>query len=286
MRIITDAAADLNKQEAEELNIQIAPLFIQFPEGEVSSNDLTPDEFYERLSDIAPQIPKTSQPSTGIFSKMFSDLVDIGEDVISVHISSGLSGTIESARLAAQQLPGKSIDIVDSLTLSGGERFQVIAAAMAAKVGRTREFILDRLSKIRAETEVVFTLETLEYLQRGGRIGRVQAITGSLLHIKPVIHVDKRDGKYSTIGRERTIQKSLGKITQYIAQVYGTAPLWVSIMHGQFKEQSDQLASLVKGSLNVGKLEILRISPVLGVHTGPGVVGLAVVPIQLMEGLE
>ena len=287
MKIVTDCAADLIKEEAEALDIQVAPLFIQFPEGEVSSNEITPDDFYQRLKNIAPRIPTTSQPSTGIFSSIYKKLIDIGEEVISIHISSGLSGTIESAHLGASKIPGKLIDMVDSLTLSGGERFQVLAAAFAARAGRKKEFILDRLSKIRAATEVIYTLETLEYLQRGGRIGRVQALAGALLHIKPIIHVEKSDGKYSTIGKERTIPKALEGITNHIAKVYGKdTPLWVSVLHGQFAEQANRLAELVKEKVNVGKLEILRISPVLGVHTGPGIVGLAVVPIHLMEGLD
>lgn len=287
MKIVTDCASDIVKEEAEALNIQIAPLFIQFPEGEVSSNDITPDDFYQRLKNIAPRIPSTSQPSTGIFSSIYNKLVEFGEEVISIHISSGLSGTIESAQSGAALIPGKLIDMVDSLTLSGGERFQVLAAALAAKAGRSKEFILERLSKIRAATEVVYTLETLEYLQRGGRIGRVQALAGAILHIKPIIHVDKLDGKYSTIGKERTIAKALDGITKHIVKVYGVeTPLWVSVLHGQLTEQATKLAEMVQKTLNINKLEILRISPVLGVHTGPGIVGLAVVPIDLMEGLE
>jgi DegV family protein with EDD domain len=287
MKIVTDCASDLKKDEAEDLDIQVAPLIIQFPEGEVSSNAITPDEFYQRLRDIAPRIPTTSQPSTGLFTNIYKKLIAIGEEVISIHISSGLSGTINSASLGAAQLPGKLINLVDSFTLSGGERFQVLAAAMAARAGRNKEFILDRLAKIREETEVIYTLETLEYLQRGGRIGRVQALAGALLHIKPIIHVDKSDGKYSTIGKERTIPKALEGIANHVLKVYGKeTPLWVSVLHGQLAEQANQLAELVKEKVKIGKIEVLRISPILGVHTGPGIVGLAVVPIHLMEGLD
>jgi DegV family protein with EDD domain len=287
MKVVTDCAADLKKEETEIYDIQIVPLFIQFPDGEVNSNEITPDDFYQRLKKFAPRIPTTSQPSTGIFTGIYKKLVENGEEVISIHISSGLSGTIESAHLGAAQFPGKIINIVDSYSLSGGERFQVLAAALSARAGRKTEYIMDRLSKIRAATEVVYTLETLEYLQRGGRIGRVQALAGALLHIKPIIHVDKSDGKYSTIGKERTQPKALEGIANHIAKVYGKdTPLWVSVLHGQLAEQANKLAGLIQEKVNVGKLEILRISPVLGVHTGPGIVGLAVVPIDLMEGLD
>lgn len=287
MKIVTDCAADLTNREAEEMDIKIAPLFIQFPDGEVSSTEITPDDFYQRLKNLAPHIPTTSQPSVGIFANMYKKLIDFGEDIISIHISSGLSGTIESARLGAAQFPGKLVNMVDSFTLSGGQRFQVLAAALSAQAGKPKDFILDRLTKIREATEVIYTLDTLEYLQRGGRIGRVQALASALLHIKPIIRVDKRDGKYSTLGKERTIPKALNSIVDHIINIYGKdTPLWISVMHGQLAEQAHAMAELVQEKANVMKIETLRISPVLGVHTGPGVVGLAVVPIHLMEGLD
>jgi len=287
MKIVTDCAADLTKDEVEELDIIVAPLFIHFPEGEINSNDITPDEFYQRLKNIAPRIPTTAQPSAGIFANIYEKLHELGEEVISIHISSGLSGTIGSARLGAAQMPENLVHIVDSLTLSGGQRFQVLAAAQGSKAGKPLEFILEKLSNIHEATEVIYTLETLEYLQRGGRIGRVQALAASLFHIKPIIHVDKSDGKYSTLGKERTIPKALYSMVTHIANVYGReTPLWVSVLHGQLVEQADNLAKLVREKVNVQKLEIMRISPVLGVHTGPGIVGLAVVPMHLMEDLD
>ena len=287
MKIVTDCAADLTKDDLAALDINVAPLYIQFPDGEVDSSDITPDDFYQRLKNLIPHIPTTSQPSAGLFTGMYKKLVEIGEEVISIHISSGLSGTYESARLGAAQLPGNLVQVVDSKTLSGGERFQVLAAALSAKAGLNKEVILEKLSKIRESTEVIYTLETLEYLQRGGRIGRVQALAGALLHIKPIIHVDKSDGKYTTLGKERTIPKALEAITNHIARTYRNAtPLWVSVLHGQLEEQANKLAEMLQEKVNVGKLEILRISPVLGVHTGPGIVGLAAVPFHLMEGMD
>jgi DegV family protein with EDD domain len=160
----------------------------------------------------------------------------------------------------------------------------VLAAALAAKTGWTVDSIKERLGKIRDNTEVIYTLDTLEYLARGGRIGRVQALMGSVLKIKPVIHVDHADGKYSTIGKGRTIPQALGIIADHLQQIYKEQPLWVSIMHGRFSDGAESLKKVLGERLNVRKLEILRISPVLGVHTGPGIVGAAVVPMELMEG--
>jgi DegV family protein with EDD domain len=221
-----------------------------------------------------------------VFASAYKRLAHLKEDVLSIHISSGLSGTINSARLGAAEMVGIAIDHVDSMTLSGGERFQVLAAALASRAGRSKEFIIERLSRIRQSTEVIYTLETLAYLAKGGRIGRVQALAGALLHLKPIIDVDKVDGKYSTVGKERTMQRALTSITNHLEKMYGSTPLWVTVLHGQIQEQADQLAIMVQAKLNVAKIEILRISPVLGVHTGPGIVGVAVVPMELMDDLQ
>ena len=141
------------------------------------------------------------------------------------------------------------------------------------------------MKKIRENTEVIYTLETMEYLARGGRIGRVQALLGSVLHIKPVIKVDKADGKYSTVGKTRTIPAAVEIITDYLHQMYKEQELWISVMHGRFGTGATALSEALANRLNVKKLEVLRISPVLGVHTGPGIVGAAVVPMALMEDL-
>ena len=283
MKIVTDSAADLTAEDRQDLPITVAPLLINFPEGEVRSDDLTPDQFYNRLEAMAPQVPTTSQPSGGDFAKIYQELGPEAGQILSIHISSGLSGTIGAAELGAQKTPDVNVQHFDTLTLSGGERFHVLAAAHMAQAGERLETILERLRAIRAATEVIYTLETLDYLARGGRIGRVQALAGSLLKIKPIIYVDKKDGKYDQLGRERTIKRSLEKIAANLADKFGDQPLWVSVMHGRFAEQAEQLSALLSKQLKIGKLEVLRISPVLGVHTGPGIVGAAVTPLALME---
>ena len=132
---------------------------------------------------------------------------------------------------------------------------------------------------------MIYTLETLEYLARGGRIGRVQALMGSVLKIKPIIRVDHKDGKYSTVAKGRTVSQNLGLIVDHIADMYGSIPLWATVLHGRFSENADLLAKMMSDRLNINKLEILRISPVLGVHTGPGIVGTAVLPAELLQDL-
>ncbi len=285
MKIVTDCAADMSAEEMDNLGVTQAPLYIQFPEGEVNSADLSADEFYNRLEAMRPAIPTTAQPSGGIFAELYRKISHLDKEILSLHISSGLSGTINAARDGSEQVqPETHVNLWDTLTLSGGERFQVIAAALAAKAGWTMNAIQDRLSAIRAKTEVIYTLDTLEYLARGGRIGRVQAIAGALLNLKPVIRVDT-DGKYSTVSTARTIGKSMSAITEHLHNKYANTPLWVTILHGRFAEKAEALSHELKDKLNIAKMEVMRISPVLGVHTGPGIVGAAVVPMELVKDL-
>ena len=285
MKIVTDCAADMSAEELEQLGVVAAPFFIQFPEGEVNSADISADDFYNRLEAMRPAIPTTAQPSAGIFAELYRKLALVEKNIFSIHISSGLSGTINAARDGGEQVKSEaSVGYWDTLTLSGGERFQVLAAALADKAGWAMNTIQERLTKIREKTEVIYTLDTLEYLARGGRIGRVKALAGALLNLKPVIRVDA-DGKYSTVSTGRTLGKSMTAIADHLVEKYGNTPVWVTVLHGRFAEKADALANEFKQKLNVAKLEVQRISPVLGVHTGPGIVGAAVVPMELMGDL-
>lgn len=284
MKIVTDCAADMPQEELTALGITQAPLYIQFPEGEVDSSDITADAFYDRLEAMRPVIPTTALPSSGAFEELYNRLAGAGEQILSIHISSGLSGTFNSARVGAEHAKPK-VDTWDTMTLSGGQRFQVLVAAWADRAGWELGRILERLEKVRDNTEVIYTLETLEYLAHGGRIGRVQALMGSVLKIKPIIRVDHADGKYSTVSKSRTIPQALDGILDHLHQTFADKPVWVNVLHGRFANAAEEMAAKAKGRLNIGKLEVNRISPVLGVHTGPGIVGAAVLPMSLVEDL-
>ncbi len=285
MKVVTDCAADMSAEELEQLGVIAAPLFINFPEGEINAADISADDFYNRLEAMRPAIPTTAQPSAGIFAELYRKLGEKDKEILSIHISSGLSGTINSAHDGGAQVKSNiNVNYWDTLTLSGGERFQVMAAALAIKAGWTMDAIQERLKKLRENTEVIYTLDTLEYLARGGRIGRVKALAGALLNLKPVIRVDS-DGKYSTVGNGRTLTKSIGMIADSVREKYGNTPVWVTVLHGRFAEKADALAAEFKEKINVAKLEVVRISPVLGVHTGPGIVGAGITPMELMSDL-
>jgi len=286
MKIVTDCAAYMLAAELEAFGITQVPLYIRFPEGEVSAPQIDADDFYNRLEAMRPAIPSTAQPSSGLFESLYRELALTGEEIMSIHISSGLSGTINSARTGAQlAAPQAKVTAWDTLTLSGGERFQVLAAALGDKAGWTMQAIQERMAAIRAQTELAYALETLEYLERGGRIGRVQALMGSLLKLKPVISVEHADGKYNTLAKCRTIPQALKIITEHFVHTYQNTPLWMTVFHGRFLDGAETLAKELGEKLNIAKLEMTRISPVLGVHTGPGTVGAVAVPMKLMEDL-
>jgi len=288
MRIVTDSAADMPAEELGALAIAEAPLYIQFPEGEVASSDLTSDAFYDRLEAMVPAIPKTSLPSGGQFAEIYRSVARGDPEILSVHISSGLSGTINAARMGGEEVApeGVNVAIHDTMTLSGAERYQVLAAAGAARQGWPLPDIISRLEQLRAQTEIAYTLETLEYLARGGRIGRVAALAGSLLKLKPVIHVEHTDGKYTSIGKARTISQALEVIVGRMTHLYEATPVWVTVLHGRLPAPAATLSEMLRMRLNVARLEELRVSPVLGVHTGPGVVGAAVAPMALFADLQ
>lgn len=285
LKIVTDDGADLLPEEIADFQITVVPFYIHFPDGEFKSNEISRDEFYDRLRAAAPAVPTTASPSPGAFVETYKKLAAPGEEIISLHITGQMSSTFDDARLAAEYSKAR-VSLVDTLSFSGGQRFQVLAAAMAGRAGWAKEAILELVERIRAATEMVFTLGTLEYLKRGGRIGRLQALLGSLLKIKPVIVVDKRDSRFSTIGRARTLPQALQLIVDYLLQSYPpTTPLWLAVLHGQFAEQAQRLADLLREKLCVAKLDILRISPALGVHAGPEAVGVAAIPISLLDRL-
>lgn len=286
MWVVTDSAADLSPQEIEQWGIRIVPLTIVFSQDdEVHAEHITPDAFYDRLRAMVPHVPTTSQPSPETIAQIYRDAAAAGEEVFGVFVSAGLSGTANAAALAAKMVPEARISVINSLNLSAGERFQVLAAAMALKAGWSVEKTAQKLDAIRAQTELAFTLETLDYLARGGRIGRVQALAGSIFSVKPIIRVDKADGKYSTAGRARNLNAAMTHMLNDFKKHFGDKPLWVTICHGQYAEKASQFEAMLRGELNIARLETTRISPVLGVHTGPGIVGAGVVPIELFSDL-
>jgi len=214
MQIVTDRGMDLSAEQWAGLdNVHLVPLLLTL-EGKTyrSGIDIQSDEFYRLLAQTE-SFPTTSQPSAGDFAELYRTLAKDDPEILSVHISSGLSGTLNAARQGAQMVPEARVTFFDSLTLSGPQGWQVEAAARAAKAGWDVSQIVDMLTRISAATETIFTLDDLRYLIHGGRVSHIKGLLASLLRISPVIGVSKDEGKYYQRGQARTFRRALRTLT-------------------------------------------------------------------------
>ena len=272
-RIVTDSTSDIADDTARKLGIAVVAQNVHF--GTLSFEDnvtITPDEFYEMLSS-ASELPKTSQASPGRFKEVYDELGRNADGIVSIHVSSKISGTCNSAQQGALATSARCpVEVIDSGQASMGLGLAVLAAAEAAFRGAgQREVVSTARSAVR-RAQCLCLFETLEYLQKGGRIGKAQALLGSLLKIKPMIIV--RDGEVHPLGMARTFPRALAKMKE---TVRGFAPLEsLAVMHSTTPEVASEVAGDLKEMLPVGsEPHIARFGPALGVYAGPGALGIA-----------
>ncbi len=284
MQIVTDRGADLSAEQLKGLDIHYSPLRIIF-EGKTyqSGVDLDAETFYSMLL-ASENFPTTSQPSAGEFAELYRELAKTDPEILSIHISSGLSGTVNSARAGAEMVPEARVTVWDSMTLSCPLGWQVEVAARMLKAGASLESILKRLETIREKTEGMFTLDTLKYLIHGGRISHITGLLASLLSIKPIIHVEKVHGKYAQLARHITLKRAIAGIADIVAEMYPQGDkLRIQLLHGNNLPGIQLLQEIISAKLDCVFLPPVPIAPVLGAHTGPGLVGLAVGPAELFD---
>lgn len=277
--IVTDSTSDISLAQAQEKGITVVPLSVIYKDKVYKDGiDITPGTFYPMLEG-ADELPKTSQPSPNEFEKIYQKLLESGKSVLSFHISKGLSSTVESALSAAKKLSESAIHVVDSEFISYGLAFQALEAAKLAKEGLSPTEILAKISYLKERTELLFTLNTMHYLYKGGRIGKVSSLMGNLLGIKPVVRVE--EGIYVPVGKTRSIKQALRSITEYLTGKFKDEKVYVAVGHGKGLEYVSTLAEMIKKELNVcGKPTFFEVGPVIGVHTGPGTVGVGVRPVE------
>lgn len=273
--IVTDSTADIPLEMAIDNNINIIPLKVVFGDKEYRDGiDLKPEEFYQKL-EAADSLPTTSQPSPADFFNLYEDLLEYHEEVISIHISGGLSGTVNAARVAAEKFRGK-IHVFDSKSISLGIGLLVLDAARNVQSGAKAVDIMQRLEHVRRNSETLFTLNTLEYLRKGGRIGKVSSLLGSVLNIKPVVRVNE-DGIYTPYGKTRTQEQALALIEKGFSQLAaGRKAVSLAVAHGAAFEAANRLKERLESLFNLQTSTFTQVGPVIGVHTGPGTVGAAV----------
>jgi DegV family protein with EDD domain len=281
MKIVTDSGFDLSPEQMRGIEIHTLPLKINLSGATYRSGiDIQKEEFYQLLENTE-EMPTTSTPSPGEFLEIYEKVTEEDPDVLSIHISSGLSGTYNSAVTAAGQMPEANITLVDTRTLSIEMGWQVEAAIRAIKAGWITTDILELLARVRELSEVVFTLPDLSYLIHGGRISHLKGLLASLLGIKPLIGVDKSDGKYYDRGKARTFKRAIQAIPKYIAQKFpeGTH-LRAQIGHAGNPEGADKLREETEKLFECEWRPNCSISPVLGAHTGRGLVGIVFAALE------
>jgi DegV family protein with EDD domain len=278
VKIVTDSTADIPKSLAEELNIMVVPLKVIFSEKESYEDGVTlnSDEFYEKLS-IAEAIPTTSQPTPFQFEEVYRELIKKGEsDIISIHISSKLSGTYQAATIAKGTLEDDiNLHVINSKQASYGIGLIVVELANLAKQGKTLEECLSRLDELLAETKIFFLVDTLEYLQKNGRIGRASALLGSLLKIKPILSLNE-DGEVYPFEKVRGQKKAVNRIIELMKEEYGGGPIHVGVSHAVNEALANELLERTTRELDVKSEVLSTIGSVVGTHVGPGAVGLFV----------
>ncbi|CAM4190456.1 DegV family protein [Deinococcus marmoris] len=271
-------ATDGGLDAFEGLNnaVPVAPFSVNFGDKSFRTNEISRADLFKEL-ETNPQHPTSSQPTP----QEWADAIREADSpqVLAVTISAGLSGSYNAADQAKSVLEGIDVRLHDSGTLSAAQAFQVHAVQTAAMQGETMETALEWARAVQKETELYFTIETLEYLRRGGRIGRVQATLGGLLNLKPVITVDKATGAYTNVSRARSYKGGIEAVGQQVTRTYGEGtPLRVGLLFGSVREDADVLLEQLKGRHPIVWSGAVGINPVLNVHTGPRALGVAAAP--------
>lgn len=272
--IVTDSTTYIPKDILADLPITVLPQILIFGEKTYRDGvDIQPDEFYTQLKNSS-VMPTTSQVTIASFVDTFNKLLDQGNEVLAVLVSTKLSGTIDSAQQACDMLPGKPIRIVDSYSVAMAMGFQVLTVARAAKSGASLDECVALAEEARNHTGVVFAVETLEFLHRGGRIGGATRFLGTALNIKPILEVT--GGRVEPVERVRTRRKSLERLVEIIEErVGGRTPVRLSTLHANSKEDAQEILDMASKKLNPVESVFSEVSPVVGTHAGPGTVGLA-----------
>jgi len=284
--VVTDTTSYLPAEITTELDVTLVPLYVVFgPDRVERETDITDYlAFFEELRGVE-SLPTTSQPSVGDFISAYEPLLAAGRDVVSIHISAGLSGTAGSATQAADQLAredkgGERIHVIDSETAAGGLGMVVLAAARAAASGATAEEVTERARATRADLKMWFAVDTLEFLRRGGRIGAASAWIGSTLRIKPILTVER---ELAPVERVRTSSRAFERMVDYARQRHESgADAWV-VQHIAAPDQAERLVERCHEIFGRGPLFVSEIGPVISTHTGPGLLGVGSISEHLTQ---
>jgi DegV family protein with EDD domain len=282
--VVTDTTHYLPRAMVEAENIRLVSLYVNWPgiqEREVDMADF--DDFYDRLR-AARELPTTSQPSIGDFLAVYEPLLADGRDIVSIHLAGGISGTVDAARQAAAQCTEQGhagrIEVIDSATACGGFGLLALGAARAARKGADLRATCDAVQRVREALQIWFAVDTLEFLQRGGRIGKAQAMVGTALKIKPILSLET---EIVPVERVRTAGRAFERMVDYMrARQADGADAWV-VQHIQALDVAERLIDKGREIYGCEPIFVSEVGPVIGAHVGPGLVGVGGVPRALVE---
>lgn len=272
--LVTDSSCDLPPEILKEHSIFTLPLRVIYPDQEYKDGiDITPKEVYDRMPD---EIPKTSMASPSDCANLLESLRSQGiRNILSINISSGLSGTFDMIKMISKDFPDLNIITIDSKSLSMGLGFMVYEAAKMIAQGLKIDEIKDKLISLREKIKIFYCLPILEYLKKGGRINTVAATIGDIMDIKPIISINE-EGKYYSHAKVRGRKKSLDKLVEIAREISDGHMVNLAVMHGNAEKEALKIKETLSKLPNVKEIIFGQIGPALGVHTGPGLVGVCV----------
>jgi DegV family protein with EDD domain len=284
--VVTDSTHYLPDDVAAANGLHAVPLYVRFG-GTLSRESDMPDlqDFYERLRTAASDMPTTSQPSIGDFISCYEPLLQDGHDIVSIHLSAGISGTYDSARQAESQLGERGYDgrveVVDSRTVCGGLGLVLLAAAASARTGAGLEEVVRHAGAARAGLRIWFSLDTLEYLRRGGRIGGAQAWLGGALKIKPILSLESQ---ITPVERVRTRGRAFERMVRYAQELHDDGADGWCVQHIQAADEAQRLVERGREIFGCEPLFVGEVGPVIGAHAGPGMLGIGAIPVAMLPG--
>jgi DegV family protein with EDD domain len=280
--IVTDTCHYLPADVAEAQGIHQVSLYVHWPEGAQRESEITDYNAYYRRLGSDSVLPTTSQPSIGDFLAVYEPLLDAGDEIVSVHLAGGMSGTVRAAEQARDQLGGRAarVHVVDSATACGGEGLVVMAAVAAARGGVDGATVAQHARDARSALKMWFVLDTLEYLRRGGRIAGAQAWLGSALRIKPILTVES---EITPVERVRTSRRAFERMVDLLRErAEAGADAWM-VQHIQAPDEAARLAARGTELFGVPPRVISEIGPVIGTHVGPGLLGVGGLPSSYLS---
>ena len=270
--VVTDGASSLTPAQGEQYGVQVAPVYVNFGEKTYRAGvDLETTEFY-RLLAANQNLPSTAQPSAQDFVDIYTRLAKQAEEIVTIVISHHMSATLQSAEMANEQFKDVPVHIVNSESVSLGLGMMAIAAARAAAQGRSAGEVVELVERIKQNMNVIFTVETLEYLRKGGRIGGATAFLGSALNIKPILYV--KSGRIEPLERVRTRKRAVARLLELVQEKVGAQETHFAILHCEAEGEAQEFGEQVRSRFNCAELVVSDAGPVIGTHAGPGTLGV------------